>query len=665
MQSYKLKFENGRCCTVECDNKISFQDKINQSEKRFNSECVEINDQPIKKHSLGGFIIGATLGFIVGKNFSKPKSSVNTKSNNPKFKSTSKTSNNSSTKSSRSRRNPDDIFQEREASKSRKSKKDPDDIFQERESKYATGGKSDSAPRWWNKQVRPYMFFVFNTETNKVWAGNEYQEDAKDELKEFLESNPKLPLKVLTKRAITNKKINPLAYENWARSTEQLDAIRKFADGGGVDDERYCRLANDTGKGINEGYVIGDGDMYFETEKGLVDYLRENYLPKSKLTDKQLLKKAYDDEYYYYTEWEGESEIEDQGYYYTEDGKEIELASKGKKFALGGSMMVASAVSNRLPATTSAIDKRMANRIYSERPSRWEDRGLRYKTGGGVQGVEWDKDSDGYRTKLGGFDLRITPATQKGYWDIFVGESQKTIGKKHDIYGIENAKNKAYDIISRYHKYSDQYEDNETDDISLWSDGELAMYLGVSELSVSENREDAVEQAIELRKMSNEGFYAKGGGIRMRNGREYSFGRAWTNDHNHQNKKQNYEVPMNNRKSKFATGGTVGQEITFKHWSGDVRTGSITEDLGNGNFEVSSGFGSVLVNKNDIISGDKKFATGGSTTDEFEDQMWWVSSRASKGKYTVMRGDFMSFVYDNKEEAIKKARKLNQIWKRK
>lgn len=109
--------------------------------------------------------------------------------------------------------------------------------YKEQSNKMATGGGVEAkAPRWWNKQVRPYMYFVFNTETNKVWAGNEYENDAKDELKEFLLDNPKLPLKVLTKRAITNKKINPLDYNSWARSSEQSSAITKqMSKGGRID----------------------------------------------------------------------------------------------------------------------------------------------------------------------------------------------------------------------------------------------------------------------------------------------------------------------------------------------------------------------------------------------------------------------------------------------
>ena len=42
--------------------------------------------------------------------------------------------------------------------------------------------------------------------------------------------------------------------------------------------------------------------------------------------------------------------------------------------------------------------------------------------------------------------------------------------------------------------------------------------------------------------------YARGGGIRTINGREYSTGRNWTNDHKHHNKMQDYEVPMSKRR---------------------------------------------------------------------------------------------------------------------
>jgi hypothetical protein len=51
--------------------------------------------------------------------------------------------------------------------------------------------------------------------------------------------------------------------------------------------------------------------------------------------------------------------------------------------------------------------------------------------------------------------------------------------------------------------------------------------------------------------------FAKGGGVRNHDGREYAFGRAWTNDHRHENRKENWEVPQADRVRRFATGGNT------------------------------------------------------------------------------------------------------------
>lgn len=53
--------------------------------------------------------------------------------------------------------------------------------------------------------------------------------------------------------------------------------------------------------------------------------------------------------------------------------------------------------------------------------------------------------------------------------------------------------------------------------------------------------------------------FAEGGGVRMHNGKEYSIGRNWTNDHKHHNKSEDYEVPQADRKRKYATGGGLGK----------------------------------------------------------------------------------------------------------
>ena len=49
--------------------------------------------------------------------------------------------------------------------------------------------------------------------------------------------------------------------------------------------------------------------------------------------------------------------------------------------------------------------------------------------------------------------------------------------------------------------------------------------------------------------------FAKGGGVRKINDREYSTGRNWTNDHRHHNKSEDYEVPQADRKRQYGTGG--------------------------------------------------------------------------------------------------------------
>jgi hypothetical protein len=87
--------------------------------------------------------------------------------------------------------------------------------------------------------------------------------------------------------------------------------------------ERYARKCDVTGKGMNEGFVFGDGNMYFSEEQYLIDYLRREVLgdDSKELSDEFILKESYDNEEYYYTEWE---EIDDDCYYDAE-GNEYEL----------------------------------------------------------------------------------------------------------------------------------------------------------------------------------------------------------------------------------------------------------------------------------------------------------------------------------------------------
>jgi hypothetical protein len=93
-----------------------------------------------------------------------------------------------------------------------------------------------------------------------------------------------------------------------------------------VNMERFARRCDATGKGINEGYVVGDGELYYASKDDLLDHLKSIQdfcgVKVSKLCkdDDELLEFFYDEDYYYYTEWE---EIDDDCYYDAE-GNEYE-----------------------------------------------------------------------------------------------------------------------------------------------------------------------------------------------------------------------------------------------------------------------------------------------------------------------------------------------------
>jgi hypothetical protein len=87
--------------------------------------------------------------------------------------------------------------------------------------------------------------------------------------------------------------------------------------------EKFARKCDATGKGMNEGFVVGAGDLHFSEEQHLIKWLKgvaeeENLNFES---DKLMLNHYYEEELYYYTEWE-ES---DEDVYYDEDGNEYEL----------------------------------------------------------------------------------------------------------------------------------------------------------------------------------------------------------------------------------------------------------------------------------------------------------------------------------------------------
>jgi len=84
--------------------------------------------------------------------------------------------------------------------------------------------------------------------------------------------------------------------------------------------EKFARKCDATGKGIWEGYVVGDGELYFSEEKHLIDHLRSRG-GMDGLSDEFILNESYEQDEYYYSEWD-KYDIDDV--YYDEDGNEYE-----------------------------------------------------------------------------------------------------------------------------------------------------------------------------------------------------------------------------------------------------------------------------------------------------------------------------------------------------
>jgi hypothetical protein len=82
--------------------------------------------------------------------------------------------------------------------------------------------------------------------------------------------------------------------------------------------EKFARKCDATGRGMNRGYVVGDGELYFSEEQDLIEWLKD-VAKEERLefeSDELMMEHYYVDELYYYTEWE---EIDDDEWY-DEDG---------------------------------------------------------------------------------------------------------------------------------------------------------------------------------------------------------------------------------------------------------------------------------------------------------------------------------------------------------
>lgn len=81
----------------------------------------------------------------------------------------------------------------------------------------------------------------------------------------------------------------------------------------------YARKCDITGEGMDEGFCIGDGEMYIKYEEDLIKHLREIEEEKD-VTDEWLMSDWYQAGYYYWTEWD------DSDHQYAEvDGELVDI----------------------------------------------------------------------------------------------------------------------------------------------------------------------------------------------------------------------------------------------------------------------------------------------------------------------------------------------------
>ena len=66
--------------------------------------------------------------------------------------------------------------------------------------------------------------------------------------------------------------------------------------------EKFQRVCDVTGEGMNEGFCLNDGEMYFKYEKDFVAFLRKEGVHPHE-SDEFILDKAYEMGLYYWTTW--------------------------------------------------------------------------------------------------------------------------------------------------------------------------------------------------------------------------------------------------------------------------------------------------------------------------------------------------------------------------
>jgi len=680
---YKLKFENGRSCEIYCESDGKpLQDKINAAEERFGSKVKTINGKEVTEHGLGGFLVGAIIGGLAGNSVSKQGVKKTIKSVGTEAKKVVK-------KTTTIAKKAVDAVKKKEAPKSKKSNYVPNRLIDSIETK--SGKKID------NKDI------IDGAHTKKkiLVSKKRVASTPKDIDKE---KALKLQSDYLSAREI---KVVNTTYGRKIKGSEIIDGayVKKgvFADGGSIEGFNWKSFT------ISELIEVLPEDvqfLYFQRpdKKEYINYsdvLKDKSLLNTTWTisdsGDMSLSKGSENLYLDIVVYDQatRSEQENKISIYTKDnhsGLKKFASSLIEKFKSGGKtkdkyegdiveIRPASKKSNKFIIWSVKNDMIWANEKFdsvSEAKEFIEQNKLVLKDssifeGGGKTDYRYEymlldrlrQDNDYFL----GFGARNPNRLWAGNVDEQIAEMKKlynSLPEKPEWITMEDIEE-----YERKMKTEEMAKGGVIGDSGTITDTK-SMYqgkMGFIEMDMGNEwivkvLDNGKEKSVTVRKSGFKILEDEEFGDGGKTSKEYKIFEGF----DHLKKKNVYRVigvendyvgewhntreeaqsEIDSMSQKFASGGIVGKDVTFNHWSGDIRKGIITEQLEDGQYAVSSGYGSVLVSPDDIISTServpqkkflgifekggiandkKKYAKGGSITFSEDDQEgfdYWI-----------------------------------------
>lgn len=565
---YKLKFENGRSCEIYCESDGQpLQDKINAAEKRFGSTVKTINGKEVKEHGLGGFLIGAIIGGFAGN-------AVATQGLKKTVKTVAKKTTDVAKKASNVAKKAVDSVKKKEPVKSKRSNYVPNRLIDSIETK--SGKKID------NKDI------IDGAHTKSKVNVSKKRVDATPK---NIDKSKKLSMQTDYLSAREIKVVNT-TYGRKLKGSEIIDGayVKKgvFADGGALDKFNWksftiVELISILPDDVKLAYLSTPDKKYisYSDVKEIKPFLKTKWTI-SDYGDIRLMKgeeNLYLDIIVY--DLVSKSEKENTISVYTKEnhqGLKDLAASLVKKFENGGK-------TDEFENTTFWVSKN--------------------KKGGEIVS---------YQVMRGDF---MTKHIFESYEEAASKARELNSKLKFEEGGKTPESDKFnYMMLSRLQSDCDYYLGfgNRNPKV-LWAGNEEDHIAEMKKIynELPEKPEWLTMEQIEdyeSKMKSDDTAYAKGGltehGLEIGDKLYDTFApyvfpnEVIVIDKN--NKKHFVNLDEGTRGKSFAKGGVVGQEVVFNHWSGDVKTGTIEELHSNGEYIVQSGFGSMLVNPDDVIS---------------------------------------------------------------